>query len=105
MAGLALRVFVVSVVLGCAVGFAPAVAAAATFTVNSTADPGDGICDAEQCTLREAILASNASIAKDTIAFAIGGGAKTITPLIDLPRRPIPSSSTGRLSPGTPGSR
>jgi CSLREA domain-containing protein len=30
------------------------------FTVNSTADPGDGVCDATECTLREAI---NAAIA------------------------------------------
>lgn len=29
--------------------------------VNSTADPGDGHCDAVECTLREAILAANAA--------------------------------------------
>ncbi|MGB5933399.1 MAG: CSLREA domain-containing protein [Anaerolineae bacterium] len=31
-----------------------------TFIVNSTADPGDGTCDATECTLREAIDAANA---------------------------------------------
>ncbi len=54
---------------------------AATFTVNSTADPGDGICNAANCTLREAIIAANANGAsKDTIAFAIpGAGPHVIT--------------------------
>ena len=32
-----------------------------TFTVNSTADPGTGICDSTECTLREAITAANAA--------------------------------------------
>ena len=31
---------------------------AATLTVNSTADPGDGICDSTECTLREAIASA-----------------------------------------------
>ncbi len=26
-----------------------------SYTVNSTADPGDGVCDSNECTLREAI--------------------------------------------------
>lgn len=42
-----------------------------TFTVNSTADPGDGTCDATECTLREAISAANANPGSDTIAFNI----------------------------------
>jgi CSLREA domain-containing protein len=29
------------------------------FTVNSTTDPGDGVCDASECTLREAIQEAN----------------------------------------------
>lgn len=41
--------------------------APATLTVNSTADPGDGTCDASECTLREAI---NAAISGDTIVFS-----------------------------------
>ena len=45
--------------------------AGATFTVNSTADPGDGTCNAEQCTLREALLAAAASGGTDTVAFDI----------------------------------
>jgi CSLREA domain-containing protein len=36
-------------------------AAPQTFTVNSLADPGDGTCDATECTLREAITAANAN--------------------------------------------
>lgn len=38
---------------------------AADFTVNSTADPGGGSCTATECTLREAINASNASTTID----------------------------------------
>lgn len=52
---------------------------AATFTVNSTSDPGTGICDIGECTLREAINAANAAAGTDNIAFAIpGAGPHTI---------------------------
>lgn len=47
---------------------------AATFYVNSTADPGDGVCDAT-CTIRDAILTANASPGPDEIDFsAVTGG-------------------------------
>jgi CSLREA domain-containing protein len=42
-----------------------------SYTVNSTADPGDGTCDAAECTLREAILEAAANPVTDTIAFDI----------------------------------
>ncbi len=45
--------------------------AGATYTVNSTADPGDGICDSTECTFREAILAAAADPGTDTVAFHI----------------------------------
>src|SRR5439155_17732158 len=45
---------------------------AATFTVTSTADPGDGTCDVTECTLREAINAANTAAGADTITFASG---------------------------------
>jgi CSLREA domain-containing protein len=48
---------------------APA-ANAETFVVNSTADPGDGTCDASECTLREAIDEANFNGTPDTITFA-----------------------------------
>jgi CSLREA domain-containing protein len=32
---------------------------ATTYTVNTTSDSGDGTCDADECTLREAINAAN----------------------------------------------
>jgi titin len=60
--------------------------AATTFTVNSTGDPGSGVCDVAECTLREAIGASNSNVGKDTIAFAIpGAGPHTIQPASALP--------------------
>jgi len=57
---------------GTAVLFAPAVAEAAPFQVNSLADPGTGVCDATECTLREAISAANGSAGPDNVTFASG---------------------------------
>ena len=59
-----------------------------TYTVDSTEDTNDGVCDAvaEDCTLREAILAANANPGADIIAFDIAGtGPHTIGILSDLP--------------------
>ena len=50
--------------------FTCAVAQATTITVNSLADPGDGICNAAECTLREAIAAASSG---DTIDFSVTG--------------------------------
>lgn len=58
----------------------------ATFTVNSTNDPGNGTCDAIECTLREAITAANNSPGSDDITFNIAGaGPFTIQPVTELP--------------------
>ncbi|MCO5195876.1 MAG: CSLREA domain-containing protein, partial [Anaerolineae bacterium] len=55
-------------------------------TVNSIGDPGNGICDVVECTLREAITTANANPGKDLIAFNIpGDGPHTIQPLTPLP--------------------
>src|SRR5438552_5808614 len=52
------------------------VALAATLTVNTADDHNDGVCNAAECTLREAINAANAG---DTISFNIAGsGVHTI---------------------------
>src|SRR5439155_25093640 len=51
---------------------------AAIFVVNSTADTDDGICNASNCTLREAINAANTSPnsgGPDTINFSIPGAS------------------------------
>jgi len=47
-------------------------AQAKTFTVNSTAHPGDGSCTATQCTLAEAVNEANGNTQTDTINFASG---------------------------------
>lgn len=54
---------------------------AAVFVVNSTNDPGNGNCNAAECTLREALIAANANGAtQDTIQFNIpGAGPHVIT--------------------------
>jgi len=54
-------------------------ALAATFTVNTTDDHDDGVCNGTDCTLREAINAVNAGAGGDTISFNIAGaGVQTI---------------------------
>ena len=77
-----------------------------TFTVNSTADTTDGVCDATNCTLREAILAANANPGLDTIAFNLSGTPPhTIGILSDLPNVLEAVTIDGRTEPdfsGTP---
>jgi CSLREA domain-containing protein len=48
----------------------PAFDHAGHFVVNSLADPGDGTCDAAECTLREAIAAANLGPGPSEISFA-----------------------------------
>jgi len=77
-----------------------------TYTVNSTADPGDGTCDGTECTLREAIAAANANAGTDTIEFDItGAGPHTISPGSALPTITDPVTIDGTSEPdfaGTP---
>src|SRR4030095_2664861 len=56
------------------------------FTVNTTADPNDGLCDAlgtgtgnKDCSLRDAIRQANNTPANDTVNSNLGPGAHTIT--------------------------
>src|ERR1051326_4461602 len=73
--------------------FAPAALFDTIFTVNSTGDgadnnPGDGFCNdgTGNCTLRAAIMESNAFPGTDAIAFNIAGaGVHTISPASALP--------------------
>jgi CSLREA domain-containing protein len=58
----------------------PRPAWAADFTVNQLADPGDGTCDGS-CTLRDAILAANASAGADSIDFGVGGAIVLVSAL------------------------
>src|SRR4029453_9499770 len=61
-------------------------AAADTFTVDNTVDPGDGTCNSPGCTLHEAIDAANANPGADTIEFNISGpGVHTIGLTMPLP--------------------
>lgn len=92
-----------------AVSFAAAVSPgtptvfAATFTVNSTADTFDGVCDSTNCTLREAISAANAAAGIDTISFNITAGPgtlKTIAIASELPDVTDPVIIDGATQPG-----
>ena len=62
-------------------------AGAATFTVTKTADTDDGVCDATDCSLREAITAANNDVAtSNVIDFASSlPASSTITLLTPLP--------------------
>lgn len=56
-----------------------------TYYVNSLADPGDGTCDTNECTLREAITAANANSGfADTINFSVTGTINLSSQLPDL---------------------
>jgi CSLREA domain-containing protein len=84
-----------------------AVCHAATFTVTTTGDTADsntadGVCVATGggCTLRAAIQQANSSVGADTIAFAIGTGAQSITPAAALPAISDPVTIDGTTQPG-----
>jgi CSLREA domain-containing protein len=75
---------------------------AATFTVNTASDIGNGVCDSS-CTLREAIDASNGvrGQIRNTIKFNIpGSGVQTITPTSNLPAITRPVIIDGYTQPG-----
>ncbi|HTR03428.1 MAG TPA: CSLREA domain-containing protein [Thermoanaerobaculia bacterium] len=76
---------------------------ATVFTVNSNADTDDGVCNAANCTLREAINAANANAGADTIRFAIGSGTKSIALLSPLPTIVDPVTIDGTTQPGYAG--
>ena len=63
----------VATALGVSLVLTRARAAPQTYTVNSLADTDDGACDANNCTLREAINAANANSGADTIKFSVSG--------------------------------
>src|SRR2546430_3043134 len=75
--------------------------ASTTFIVNSTADPGTGVCDDVECTLREAIAAANAHAGTDASGFDIhGAGPHTIRPTCTLPSITSPVTIDGYTQPG-----
>ena len=87
------------VIAGSVVGLAPP-AQAATFTVNSTDDVNDATCDPTHCSLREAIIASNANAGTDTIGFSITGtGPHTIAPTSALSSITSPTVVDGTSEP------
>ena len=79
---------------------------AQNYTVNSSNDIDDGVCDGVHCSLREAINASEADGGPSTITFNIpGAGPHNI-----LPGGPYPTVNQndltiiGETQPGGPGS-
>lgn len=75
------------------------------FIVNTTADPGDGLCTVADCSLREAINAANARVndssSPDEIHFNIpNGGPQTISPTTTLPAVTDALKFDGSTQPG-----
>lgn len=103
-AGLGRVLLVAALLAMLAAGAAPQ-AHAATFTVNSIADPGTGGCNAAECTLREAIAEANSNPNNaDTVAFSIPGpGPHTIVPLTPLPNVTRSVTIDGTTEPGYAG--
>jgi hypothetical protein len=66
------RLTTLAVILLAMLALAAPAAWAKTFTVNSTAHPGSGVCDATECTLQEAVTEANTNGQPDTINFAPG---------------------------------
>ena len=81
------------------------IAGATTFTVNSTNDVDDGLCDLTHCSLREAILYSNLNSGfVDTIGFNIPGTPPfTIAPLSPLPAITDTATVNAASQPGFAG--
>jgi CSLREA domain-containing protein len=82
------------------------VASAATFVVNTVDDLTMGSCDALHCSLREAIIDSNASPGADVIAFNIPilPPPYSIKPITPLPPATGPVTIDGTTEPDYAGS-
>src|SRR3989442_15807367 len=77
---------------------------AATFTVNTADDHNDGVCNAADCTLREAINAVNIGAGGDIISFNIpGAGVHTINLTAGLPTLIRMVTIDGTTQPGFSG--
>jgi CSLREA domain-containing protein len=71
------------------------------FVVNTADDHDDGVADATDTSLREAILAANNHPGPDVIEFAIPGtGPQTIKPTFDLPAIINPVTIDATTQPG-----
>ena len=84
----------------------PTFSAAATgaVTVNTTDDVDDGVCDDSHCSLREAILATNATPGSDVISFQIpGSGVHEIQLTSPLPSLTSGTTIAGETQPGYSG--
>ncbi|TMB75493.1 MAG: CSLREA domain-containing protein, partial [Chloroflexi bacterium] len=84
---------------------APVPVAVATLVVNTISDHApDGVCDSNDCTLREAIDAANAFAgAADVIGFNIASGSPVIQPTSPLPAITAPVIIDGTTQPGFAG--
>lgn len=86
-------------------GFAGSAQAGGPIVVNSAADPGDGVCNEAECTLREALTAAHGIPGPNTIHFNIPGpGPHSISPLTQLPGSVQPLTVDATTEPDYEGS-
>jgi CSLREA domain-containing protein len=72
------------------------------FTVTTTGDANDGVCDSSHCSLREALGAANENPGPDTVAFSIPGtGPHEIHPESSLPDITDPITIDGTTQDGS----
>ena len=74
------------------------------FVVNTADDHDDGVADATDTSLREAIIAANNHPGLDIIRFNIASGVQTISPKFDLPAIIDPVIIDATTQPGYQGS-
>ncbi len=75
-------------------------AKAIVFEVNSSAHPGDGICNVAECTFAEALDAANATAAHDVIEFDIPGPGPHIIAVDEQLYTSQPTTIDGYTQPG-----
>jgi CSLREA domain-containing protein len=98
------RILLVLLIVPAVLGLTALPAHAITITVDSAADPGDGVCLPTACTLREAIALANTTALADDIVFNIPGtGQHTISPMSPLPSITDPVTIDGTTDPDDDG--
>ena len=97
------RILLVLLIVPAVLGLTALPAHAVTITVDSAADPGDGVCVPTACTLREAIALANTTALSDDIVFNIPGTSQhTISPTSALPSITNPVTIDGFSDPDDP---
>lgn len=98
-----IRLLAATAALIVAAGITAGHAGAATYAVSKTADTNDGTCDVD-CSLREAVVAANASLGADVVNFASSLAVELDSPLPTVTETlSLNAGSSGATVHGTAG--